>query len=448
MIIRHAEIALPGCNGFTPLDIEIHQGKIRRIAKNLKGAPVLDAGGLQLFPGAIDPHVHFNEPGYTEREDFYHGSCAAASGGVSTVIDMPCTSVPPVTNKKNLEAKLALIEKRSIIDFAFFGGVSARCFFGDWQNDMKELAPDVMGFKCYFLSGMDSFPPLSLLQFKQVLMAATALGRPLLLHAEDPQLVGKYTRREQERGDSWRHYYRSRPEKAEIRAVRDALKIAGNKAVNLHIVHVGSGRAAGILKNRPGISAETAPHYLTFDLRDLLRIGAALKTNPVVKRPFNKKILWDRLFTGDLDFVASDHAPAPAEQKNSGSVWSDYAGIPGSGTLFPFLYSEGLLRRKMPLSRFLQITAENAARRYGFFDRKGSIEKGKDADLVLVDPQSMTQVCGVDSYSKGKITPFEGQTFQGRIVKTFVRGEVVYDADAGILKEAGYGKFLRPAGRS
>ncbi|MDD3095601.1 MAG: amidohydrolase family protein [Candidatus Neomarinimicrobiota bacterium] len=448
MIIKNANIALPGRNDFVPLDIEIQEGKILRTGADLSGDEILDAAGLQVFPGAVDSHVHFNEPGYTEREDFYHGSAAAASGGVTTLIDMPCTSLPPLIDKKALDSKLDIVKKHALIDFGFFGGVSAKSFFGDWKNNMKDMAADVMGFKTYFLSGMESFPQLSPLQFEQVLRVAQSLGRPVLLHAEDPALVEKFTKREQAKGDSWLHYYRSRPEKAEFRAVKKAIKAARRNSADLHIVHVGTGKAAKILRRYAHVSGETAPHYLAFDIRDLERIGAALKTNPVVKKPANKNILWRCLQNGTLDFVASDHAPAPDEMKNTGSVWTDYAGIPGSGTMFPFLYSEALIRRKMPLTRFLQITAENAAKRYGFFDRKGSIEIGKDADLVLVDPKAVLQIRGADFLSKGKITPFEGQVFQGKVIKTIVRGKTVYDADKGVVTDPGYGCFIRPAERS
>ncbi|MFH2026192.1 MAG: amidohydrolase family protein, partial [bacterium] len=140
--------------------------------------------------------------------------------------------------------------------------------------------------------------------------------------------------------------------------------------------------------------------------------------------------------------VASDHAPVPASQKDTGSAWDDYSGIPGTGTLLPYMYSEGFVKRKINLNRFLQIISENAARRYGLFDRKGSIEIGKDADLVLVDPNANWTVKGQDFFSKGKITPFEGMTFQGRIIKTVVRGEVVYDYQRGMCVKPGFGRFL------
>jgi len=162
-----------------------------------------------------------------------------------------------------------------------------------------------------------------------------------------------------------------------------------------------------------------------------------------VKSPKNRKKLWELLIDGTIDFVASDHAPAPMSQKNTGSAWSDYSGIPGTGTLFPYMYSEAFIKRKISLERFLKIIAENAARQYGIFDCKGSIAVGKDADLALVDPNQSWIVKGAEFYSKGKITPFEGMTFQGRIEKTIVRGEVVFDSRMGICVEPGFGQFYK-----
>ena len=147
MIIKNSEIALPDRNELISLDIEIDQGKLVYIGENLKGPDIIDAKGLQVFPGAIDPHVHFDEPGFTDREDFYHGTSAAASGGVTTIIDMPCTSIPPVTSLENLNNKLNIVNKRAVVDFGFYGGVSGQIMEADYQKNMAELAEFVMGFK-------------------------------------------------------------------------------------------------------------------------------------------------------------------------------------------------------------------------------------------------------------------------------------------------------------
>ena len=444
MIIKNSEIALPQGNELISLDIAIDQGKLVYIGENLDGPDVFDATGLHVFPGAIDPHVHFNEPGFTEREDFYHGTACAASGGVTTIIDMPCTSIPAVTSLENLEQKLDIVSKRAVVDFGFFGGVSRQVFENDYRKNMAELAEFVMGFKTYFISGMDTFGALDLGQIQAVLTEAKKWERPVLLHAEDPGIVNELTKIEKAKGKDWANFYRSRPESAETFAVIKAMAVAKATGAHLHIVHVGTGDAALLLKSENTISGETAPHYLEFNNEDLARIGAALKTVPVVKSKGNSDVLWDCLLDGTLDFIASDHAPAPIEQKNTGSAWTDYSGIPGSGTIFPYLYSEGLIKRKMPLARFLQVVSENAAKRYGFWDRKGSIEVGKDADLIFVDPKQTWHIKGNEFLSKGKTTPFEDRQFKGRVVKTMLRGEFIYDSQHGITIEPGYGTFIKP----
>ncbi len=444
MIIKNSEIALPNSNELISLDIEIDQGKLVSIGENLEGPDVFDASGLQVFPGAIDPHVHFDEPGFTDREDFYHGTACAASGGVTTIIDMPCTSIPPVTNLGNLKHKLDIVSKRAVVDFGFFGGVSRQVMEKNYRKNMAELAEFVMGFKTYFISGMESFGALDLGQIQTVLNEAKKLNRPVLLHAEDPGIVNELTKIEKAKGKGWDNFYRSRPESAETFALVKAIAVARATGAQLHIVHIGTGDAALLLKNEKNISGETAPHYLEFNNEDLDKIGAALKTVPVVKSKGNSEILWEAFLDGTLDFIASDHAPAPIEQKNTGSAWTDYSGIPGSGTIFPYLYSEGLIKRKMPLSRFLQVTSENAAKRYGFWDRKGSIEVGKDADLIFVDPKRNWRVKGAEFLSKGKTTPFEDRKFTGQVVKTLLRGKFIYECDKGITIEPGYGKFIKP----
>jgi len=443
LIIKHGYIALPGEKSFLPLDIEIKDGKIVRTGPNLSGSDIFDAEGLLVFPGAIDPHVHFNDPGYTEREDFTHGSRTAASGGVTTVIDMPCTSVPPVTTLKNFHKKLDAVRNKSVVDFAFFGGVSGQCFENDPDKNISELAPHVVGFKTYFISGMETFHRLTFEQFAYVLKRTAKVKRPVLLHAEDYDTVTRYEAEERGKGSDWQNFYTSRPEQAELIAIKNAVDLAQATGGSLHIVHIGTAEAAEYLAGKPFVTGETCPHYLEFSCEDFEEIGGALKTTPVVKSPGNGEKLWKYLMTGILDFVTSDHAPAPASQKNTGSAWTDYSGIPGTGTLFPYLYSEGLVRRKMPLDRFLKVTSENAAKRYGLFDRKGSIEPGKDADLILLDPDKTTSIRGKDFYSKGKITPFEGLTFEGKIMKTLLRGQIIYDADKGITVPPGTGHFLQ-----
>jgi allantoinase len=453
MILRDGLLALPGAADFRRSCLRVRGERITEIAESVESAPgeeTIDASGLLVFPGAIDPHVHFDEPGFTSREDFLHGSAEAARGGVTTVIDMPCTSLPPVIDLGAFENKLNAISKSALVDFALYGGVSGHRVEESLDGAMAELAPKVVGFKCYFISGMESFTRVTHEDFARVVAEGQRLGRPILLHAEDLDYVTAATARVKaarssaaERGSAiseWDDYYNSRPEAAELAAVAAALALARGREASLHIVHVGTAAAAWLV-HRAGASCETCAHYLAFGHEDFAEKGAALKTAPVVKGRAEREKLWRLLADGTIDFLASDHAPSSREEKQTGDVWTAYGGIPGVGTLFPYLYSEGLVRGRLTLARFLEATSGAAARRYGLSARKGALAVGHDADFVLVDPAGTTKVEGERLLSKGKITPFEGMVLAGSVAATYVRGRPVFDGK-GIVAEPGYGRFL------
>lgn len=466
MILRNGLVALPGEESFVRASIRVRGERIAEISQALEAEPgeeLVDASGLLVLPGAIDPHVHFDEPGFTAREDFLHGSSEAARGGVTTVIDMPCTSLPPVTDLAALENKLAHISKGALVDFALYGGVSGHrvgmSLPGPGGGAMAALAPKVVGFKCYFISGMESFTRVTHEDFARVVAEGERLGRPILLHAEDLDYVtaatakvkaeraaGKRGRAELSSANSeWDDYYESRPEAAELTAVAAALALARGREGSLHIVHVGTAAAAE-LAHAAGASCETAAHYLAFGREDFgpegLALGAALKTAPVVKGRAERDRLWALLASGAIDFLASDHAPCTREEKETGDPWTAYGGIPGVGTGLPFLYSEGLVRGRLTLPRFLEASSGAAAKRYGLDARKGSIAPGKDADLVLLDPSGTTRIEGARLLSKGRITPFEGMSLAGLVSATYVRGHKVYDSGSGIVAAPGTGRYL------
>jgi dihydroorotase-like cyclic amidohydrolase len=344
---------------------------------------------------------------------------------------------------ENLTTKLAVISRRAVIDYGLYGGVSGQTFEADARTVIESLAPHVLGFKCYFISGMETFTRVDHWQFEELLRIAGSVDRPVLLHAEDFDYVTHATEHALAAGDGPAAYHDSRPAQAEVLAVLAAAELARIAKADLHIVHVSTGRAAEIIHGTPGVTGETGPHYLAFSLSDFIELGSPLKVTPPVKPKPNREELWRALADGSLSFVASDHAPAPARQKHTGSIWTDYAGIPGSGTLLPYLFSEGYRGGRLSLQQLLAVTSGNAAVRYGIADRKGALEVGRDGDCVLVDPDAEWTVRGEQFLSKGKITPFEGMTLRGRIRKTVVRGTVVYDSERGICVQPGFGQQLR-----
>lgn len=423
---------------------ELTEDIIARINEEADTA-VIDAEGMTAIPGGIDAHVHFDTPGFTEREDFYHGSMSAAAGGITTVIDMPCTSLPPVTNGKNFDVKMEAVRKQSCVDYAFYGGIDAGNFENYYQS-MCELAErGVKGFKAYFTSAMGTYPKVSKYQFFKIMQRARDLGLPVLLHAEDNDLIRDLEAELSSRSDDYYRYYLSRPPLSEVLAVSNAVEIARAVKGRLHVVHVGSSAAARIInevRDRLDISYETCPHYLYFTYKDYETKGSALKTMPGVKDSIDKKNLWHYLNEGSCSFVTSDHAPSRLSEKSSGSFSKDYAGIPGTQTLIPVLFSEGLVKGRIDLKRLAEVTSKNAALRYNIYPKKGCMLKGSDADLTLIDRNTEWVFSQKDLLSKGETSPFIGETFRAKVTLTILRGRIIYSSNAGISVSKGYGKYI------
>lgn len=419
-----------------------------------EGEQWIDLGGALVLPGAIDGHVHFDDPGFTHRENFGTGTAAAAAGGVTCVVDMPCTSLPPVTDADALATKLEAIAPKAHVDFMLWGGVSGNAMENpDWPDRLEELADaGVAAIKVYLLSGMETFRHLTVEQLGDVLRRTRSLGLPVGIHAEDPDIVLGLTRDLRRRGlDSPRAYAESRPAAAELRAVEHAIACCRQSGARLHVVHLGSGEAldlisAARLEDLP-ISAETCPHFLEYTVEDLEAMGALLKTAPVVKSATDRARLWEGVASGEIAFVATDHAAGqwPVE-KQTGSIWSDYGGIPGVELLVPYLYSEGVARGLLSLERLTEVVASEPARFFGVDHRKGALAPGLDADFVVLDETEHWMVRASALHSLNRYTPLEGRRLTGRIRAAYLRGRCVFERrpdGSELFAPAGTGRFVR-----
>ncbi len=406
-----------------------------------------------LMPGAIDPHVHFNTPGFEDREDFTHASAAAAWGGVTTIIDMPCTSIPPVTSISNMNEKLKAVEGNSFIDYAFWGGIRGEDFYRNInvEKQVNELAEQgVAGFKVYAISGMEEFRDMTYKNMKRAAELIKSTGKPMAVHAEDKELVtSRRTLSQQQNENSWMDYCGARDGEAERIAVQEMYNLSDETGCRIHVVHLSSQKGMDIIRdakiNGIKLTSETCPHYLYFTQKDFenKEIRNFLKTAPPVKHEHDKEDLWIGLEENCLEFVATDHAGCdPVREKSSDNFWKVYGGIPGVEHRVTFLFSEGLCKNRLTLEQTIKYLSTNVADFFGL-STKGKLEKNYDADFALIDLWNKEKITASSMHSKGKYTPFEGVTFQSSVTKTILRGEVISDRDEGIVGSSGYGKFIR-----
>lgn len=440
-------------NNLQKVDIYIENEKIVEIEnsshKNIR-IEKIDGSDLLALPGIIDSHVHFDDPGYTQREDFETGTKSAIAGGVTTVVDMPCTSIPPVTDKQSLEYKLNIISKKAYADFALWGGVTPQLIDnGKYYNTLKDLKENgVTGIKFYTISSMEAYPRMDSQHLYKAFTYLKEIDLPAAVHSEDFELVDLFSSYVKSKGfKNPLAWCKGRVYEAEEVAILKVATIARETKTKLHIVHLTSKKGLDIIRRFKDegvdITTETCPHYLYFTESDFEKIGPVLKTAPPVRRTEDVEALWKGLFDGTINFVASDHAGGIyPEEKNNESIWENYAGIPGTQLILPVLLTIGYHKKKMPLSRIQELTSTNPARRYKL-EGKGKIEKGYYADMVLVNLEKEWIFDNKMLYCKNKYSPFNGMTFKGKVEKTILRGNLVYDSKRGFTEEQGLGKHIK-----
>ena len=406
---------------------------------------IFDCHNYLVLPGGIDAHVHFDTPGYTYREDFSSGSAAALAGGITTVIDMPCTSIPEVTNRKNLKDKLAAVEPMARCDYAFYGGICGKTVDSiTFESDIEDLVlAGVKGFKGYTISGMDSFPRLTNAQLFRAAKVIKEFKKPILLHSEDSEIIYGLTEYNKDIIPEYKKYTLSRPAIAELISVMNAAAIASQTSASFHIVHLSSAAAAkflGEMKDKVDITFETAPHYLEFTEKDFEKFGSLLKTAPPVKSDSDREILIESVLNKNCLFIASDHAGCTYQEKHTGSFLKDYSGIPGVQTLL--LYSVSKFYDKLNLEDLYKLIAENQAKRYGLYPKKGCIEEDSDADFVFIDLNKKQLFKNENLLCKSKETIFDNYLFNYSLVGTVLRAMPAYFQDTAVLLKPGSGKYI------
>lgn len=396
--------------------IKVKDGKISDISKQpLKGDTIIDVKDNYVLSGFIDPHIHFRDPGLTQKEDFKSGSESAANGGFTTVIDMPNT-IPRTNTYKALKEKINIAKSKSIVNFELQAE----------PNDLKEMEKmmelNPISFKVFMDLKTDEelneiFKNLSILKDK------TDYNGLVATHCEKKSIVESETKRLKEKTENNAiDYTYARPVKSEDESVKQAINLAKENNLKLHICHLSSSKSLEMAKNESNnmnISWEFTPHHLLLDNQAYDKYGTLIKTNP----PLREK--QDSVRISDLDetsIIGTDHAPHTLEDKNKG-VWNSSPGIPNLETVVPLLLTE-VNKGNISLKLIPKILSENAAKVYNL-KNKGRIDIGYDGDFTVIDLKQKGAF-NIDEFkTKAEYSPFDGWNYCGKAVMTIVKGKVV-----------------------
>jgi len=426
LIIRGATVCLP--DRMAVASVAVADGKICAVGGELSAKQALDARGLLLMPGAIDAHVHYNEPGRTEWEGWATGTLASAAGGATCVFEMPLNAFPPTLDAESFRAKRAAAEASSVLDFALWGGITPLNL-----DKLSELAEcGVIGFKAFMCSsGTPDFERSDLTTLRAGMRQAAQLGLPVAVHAEDEPMIARLVAEAKAAGKvGARDYLASRPIAAEVEGIRNACDIAGETGCRLHIVHVSCGEGIDAIREARhrgvDVTAETCPHYLAFNEDDVVAIGAPAKCAPPIRAENVRADMVARVKRGQIDTLGTDHSPCPPVMKESDDFFLIWGGIMGAQQFVGPLFAAGL-----DAATIASLTGPNVARRFGLEGRKGSIAVGHDADLLLLDPKKEHVVTCGELLTRHRLSPYAGRTFPVSVHSVWVRGRPAWSAEAG-----------------
>jgi len=443
--LRSARVVTPDAVG--PATIVVDGARIREVlpgrAAAPPGVPVEDLGALVLAPGLVDAHVHVNEPGRTDWEGFATATRAAAAGGVTALVDMPLNCLPVTTRRVALEEKLRATAGQLHVDVGFWGGVVP----GNADELPALAAVGALGCKAFLVhSGIDEFPNATEADLRAAMPILREAGLPLLAHAEldldlppfDSAINADGT---PGAGDPRRYasFLRSRPAAMEDAAIALLIRLARETGCAVHIVHLSSASSLEQIARAKAdalpLTVETCPHYLCLEAETIPDGATEFKCAPPIREHGNREALWRGLADGVIDLVVSDHSPCtPAlKGRERGDFAAAWGGIASLQLGLPAVWTEARRRGHGPgaIARWM---SERPAALAGLGRRKGRIAPGFDADLVAWDPESELDVDAGGLHFRHKVSPYLGRRLQGRVARTWLRGQLVYD---GVTHPAG-----------
>lgn len=415
---------------FQEATIHIENGKIKAILEGkqvIKGIPFESYDDQIIMPGIIDPHVHINEPGRTDWEGFETGTKAAALGGITTIVDMPLNSSPVTTNATAFQQKIAAAKEKLLINCGFWGGVVPQN--SENSKDLEDLLQaGVLGIKGFLThSGIDEFPNVNQEQLEKIMPLLVKYDVPLLLHCELESPVPNLKKE----ATSYQSYLASRPQKWEIDAIELAIDLQKKYDARVHIVHLSATDALPIINARKQatdlLTVETCPQYLYFQAENIPDAAPIYKCAPPIREKANNDRLWKAVCDGEIDFIGSDHSPAPPEikQLESGDLFKAWGGIAGLQFTLPALWTSGK-EKGLTLEKMIPLLTSHPAQFVGL-GNKGQIKEGYDADITIWDEKATFTVTKDIIAHRHKATPYLDGKFSGKVSTTFVNGEKVVD---------------------
>jgi allantoinase len=404
----------------------------------------LDVGQRLVLPGVIDGHVHaLSDP----TEGITAATTAAASGGVTTIIEMPFDAGAPINSAERLLAKRERVAQEAVVDVALLATLRKR---GGLDQVAPLAAAGACGFKLsLFETDSERFPQIPDDELLQAFRLIAETGLLVGVHAENTDVITSRVAELRAAGRTdGRAHCESRPNVSETEAILRALEFAQWAGARIHIFHVSLPRGVELANwyRSQGVPAttETCPHYLLLNEDDMPRLHAQGKINPPLRRPADSAGLWEQLADGRIDLATSDHAPWKPEKKNKPDIFDNASGTPGVETLLPLIYSEGVAKGRLSLARLVSVLCERPAELFGLAGRKGRLAPGADADFVVLDPEARWTLSASLLRSVAGWTPYEGLPMQGRVTHTYVRGQpVVVEGD--LVGGPGSGQFQAPA---